>query len=173
MHLPSPEAVPSLPGSPVPRPLASPLTTSRWGPGRVGRPAYAYLDGIAFEGCCGCGARAGVDAGGHPRRRAGWPLQPADGWRQPLPAEAGRVGSPQSAPVQPGTAGPCYRLRRRRDQSGIQEPNLSASLCQPDITRGGAPGPQVWTSHDPERCGTELFQNFGIVTTPVHVPQCF
>ncbi len=47
-------------------------------------------------------------------------LQPADGWRQQLPTEAGRVGSPQSAPVQPGTAGPCYRLCRRRGQSGIQ-----------------------------------------------------
>ncbi len=51
----------------------------------------------------------------------GW-LQPADGWRQQLPAEAGSVRSPQSAPVQPGTAGPCYRLHRRRGQSGIQEP---------------------------------------------------
>ncbi len=67
-------------------------------------------------------AGAGVDAGRRPRRRAGWALQPADGWRQHLPAEAGRVESPQSAPVQPGTAGPCYRLRHRRGQSGIQEP---------------------------------------------------
>ncbi len=41
---------------------------------------------------------------------------------QQLPAKAGSVRSPQSAPVQPGTAGPCYRLRRRRGQSGIQEP---------------------------------------------------
>ncbi len=32
----------------------------------------------------------------------------------------------------------------------LEEPNLSASLCQPDTARGGAPGPQVWTSHDPE-----------------------
>ncbi len=63
-----------------------------------------------------------MDAGGHPRRRAGWALQSADGWRQQLPAEAGHVGLPQSAPVQPGTAGPCYRLRRRRGRSGIQEP---------------------------------------------------
>ncbi len=63
-----------------------------------------------------------MDAGGCPRRRAGWALQPADGWRQQLPAEAGSVRSPQSAPVQPGTAGPGYRLRRRRGQSGIQEP---------------------------------------------------
>ncbi len=91
-----------------------------------------------------------MDAGGCPRRRAGWALQPADGWRQQLPTEAGSVRSPQSAPVQPGTAGPGYRLRRRRGQSGIQEPTLSASLCQPDTARGGAPGPQVWTSHDPE-----------------------
>ncbi len=40
MHLPSPEAVPSLSGSPVPRPLAPPLTASRRGLGRAGRPAY-------------------------------------------------------------------------------------------------------------------------------------
>ncbi len=58
--------------------------------------------------------------GAAPQRRAGWALQPADGWRQQLPAEAGSVRSPQS-PVQPGTAGPCYRLRHRRGQSGIQE----------------------------------------------------
>ncbi len=40
MNLPSPEAVPSLSGSPVPRPLAPLLTGSRRGPGRAGRPAY-------------------------------------------------------------------------------------------------------------------------------------
>ncbi len=93
-----------------------------------------------------------MDAGGRPRRRAGWALQPADGWRQQLPAEAGSVRSPQSAPVQPGTAGPGYRLRRRRGLGyrNLEEPTLSASLCQPDTARGGAPGPQVWTSHDPE-----------------------
>ncbi len=62
-----------------------------------------------------------MDAGGRPRRRAGWALQPADGWRQQLPAEAESVRSPQSAPVQPGTAGPCFRLHRRRDQSDIFE----------------------------------------------------
>ncbi len=76
-----------------------------------------------------------MNAGGRPRRQAGWALQPADGWRQQLPAEAGSVRSPQSAPVQPGTAGPGYRLRRRRGQSGIQEPTLSASLCQSDTAR--------------------------------------
>ncbi len=37
MHLPFPEAVLSLSGSPVPRPLAPPLTASRRGPGRAGR----------------------------------------------------------------------------------------------------------------------------------------
>ncbi len=40
MHLPSPEAVPSLSGSPVLRPLAPLFTASRRGPGRAGRPAY-------------------------------------------------------------------------------------------------------------------------------------
>ncbi len=44
------------------------------------------------------------------------------GGRVEAAAKAGHVGSPQSAPMQPRTAGPCYRLRRRRDQSGIQEP---------------------------------------------------
>ncbi len=102
MHLPSPEAVPSLSG-------------------RGGLPTPSSTAPL-FGGCCGCGAGAGVDAGGRPPRRAGWALQPADGWRQQLPAEAGSVRSPQSAPVQPGTAGPGYRLRRRRGQSGIQEP---------------------------------------------------
>ncbi len=62
-----------------------------------------------------------MDAGRRPQRRAGWALQPADGWRQQLPAEAESGRSPQSAPVQPGTAGPCYLLHRRRGQSGIQE----------------------------------------------------
>ncbi len=28
-----------------------------------------------------------MDAGGRPQRRAGWALQPADGWRQQLPAQ--------------------------------------------------------------------------------------
>ncbi len=108
----------------------------------------------------------GADAGGLPRWRAGWALQLTDGWRQQLPAEAGRVRSPQSAPVQPGTAGPCYRLRRRRGQSA----------------RGGAPLLHCMTKrpcHNLRRfwrevsSSKELFQNFRIVTTPVHVPQCF
>ncbi len=142
-----------------------------------------------FEGCCRCGAGAGVDTGGRPRRRAGWALQLADGWRQQLPAEAGSVRSPQSAPVQPGTAGPCYWLRRRRGQSGIQEP-WGTKLCrrpyvnqtQPEVAlldhKCGHRTTQrpchnlrrLWRE---VRCGTELFHNFWIVTTPVHVPQCF
>ncbi len=66
------------------------------------------------------GQRGGKQGPGHggPRRVS----ECTDGWRQQLPAEAGYVGSPQSAPVQPGTAGPCYQLCRRRGQSGIQEP---------------------------------------------------
>ncbi len=189
MHLPSPEAVPSLSGSPVPRPLAPPLTASWRGPGRAGRPAYIQLNGTTFEGCCGCGAGAGVDAGGRPRRRAGWALQPVDGWRQQLPAEAESVRSPQSAPVQPGTAGPCYRLRRRKGQSGIQEP-WGTELCRrPYVNQTQLevvlldhkyghrttrrPCHNLRRSWREVRYGTELFQNFRIVTTPVHVPQCF
>ncbi len=91
-----------------------------------------------------------MDAGGRPRRRAGWVLQPEDGWRQQLPAEAGSVRWPQSAPVQPGTAGPDVAEEASLGYRNLEELTLSASLCQPDTARGGAPGPQVWTSHDPE-----------------------
>ncbi len=72
----------------------------------------------AFGGCCGCG---GGCRGPHSATSR---LGAATGGRmeQQLPAEAGSVRSPQSAPVQPGTAWPGYRLRRRRGQSGIQEP---------------------------------------------------
>ncbi len=101
IDLPSPEAVPSLSGSPVPRPLTPPLT------------------------------------GGRPRRRAGWALQPLDGWRQQLPAEAGQL---DHKCVHRTTQRPYHNLRRS------------------------------WRE---VRCGTELFQNFRIMTTPVHVPQCF
>ncbi len=116
-------------------------------------------------------------------------LQPADGWRQQLSAEAGSVRSPQSAPVQPGTAGPCYRLRRRRGQSGIQEP-WGTELCrrpyvnqtQPEVAlldhKCGHRTTQrlchnLRRSWREVRCGMELFQSFRIVTTPVYVPQCF
>ncbi len=68
-----------------------------------------------------------MDAGGRPRRRAGWALQPTDGWRQQLPAEAGGVRSPQSAPVQPGTAGPvtgCVSEEASLGYRNLEEPTL-------------------------------------------------
>ncbi len=36
------------------------------------------------------------------------------------------------------------------DTGTLRNRTMSVSLCQPDTARGGAPGPQVWTSHDPE-----------------------
>ncbi len=67
-----------------------------------------------------CGSRGGRK--GPPSATSRMAAETGRWWRQQLPAKAGCVGSPQSANVQPGTAGPCYRLRRRRGQSGIQEP---------------------------------------------------
>ncbi len=61
------------------------------------------------------GAALGDEQAGRCNRR--------DGWRQQLPAEAGSVSSPQSAPVRPGELlGQVTGLRRRRGQVGIQEP---------------------------------------------------
>ncbi len=93
---------------------------------------------------------------------------------------------PQSTPVEPGTAGPCYRLRRRRGQSGIQEP-WGTELCQrPYVNKTQAevalldhkcghrttqsPCHNLRRSWHEVRCGTELFQNFRIVTTPRACP---
>ncbi len=36
------------------------------------------------------------------------------------------------------------------DTGTLRKRTLSASLCQADTARGGTPGPQGWTSHDPE-----------------------
>ncbi len=108
---------------------------------------------------------------------------------QQLPAKAGHVGLPHSAPVQPGTAGPCYRLHRRRGQSGIQE-IWGTVLCrhphvnqtQPEVAlldhkcghrTTQRPCHNLRRSWREVRCSTELFQNFRIVTTPMHVPQYF
>ncbi len=73
----------------VARPEASCSSAHRqvWrGPGRAGRPAYAQLNGTASGGCCGCGAGAGTDAGAALGDEQAGALQPADGWRQQLPA---------------------------------------------------------------------------------------
>ncbi len=123
VHPPSPEAVLFPSWSPVLRSLALPLTARfDGGPGRAGWPAYAQLNGTASGGCCGCGAGAGTDAGGCPRRRAGWGAAASGRVEAAAARWAGRVGSPQSAPKQPRTAGPCSRLHRQRGQSGTQGP---------------------------------------------------
>ncbi len=67
MHLPSPEAVPSLF-------LGMPSSTAPL--------LKAAADAVRERGWMQ-GAALG--------ERAGWALQPADGWRQQLPAEAGRI----------------------------------------------------------------------------------
>ncbi len=130
-----------------------------------------------------------MDAGGRPRRRPGWALQLADGWSSSCPP---RQDICWIASLCSCATRNCWAMlpvaspkRPVWDTGTLRNRTLSASLCQPDTARGGAPGPQVWTSHDPRpchnlrqswrevRCCTELFQNFRIVTTPVHVPQCF
>ncbi len=60
----------------------------------------------------------------------------------------------------------------------LKNRTLSASLChqtQPEVALlnhkcGHRTTQRPWRE---VRCGTEFFQNFRIVTTPVHVPQCF
>ncbi len=98
-----------------------------------------------------CGSRDGCR--GRPRRRAGWGAAASGRVEAAAARWAGCVGSPQSAPKQPRTAGPCSRLCRRRGQSGTQGP-WGTELCQhPHVDQtqpGDAPGPQVWTSHDPK-----------------------
>ncbi len=77
MHLPSPEAVPSLSGSPVPWPLAPPLTASRKGEvatGRGGLPTPSsmapLLEADAVRGWMQ-GAALGDEQAGRCNRRTG------------------------------------------------------------------------------------------------------
>ncbi len=80
-------------------------------------------------------------------------LQPE--WKQQrVSSGAWCVWSPQSASVLPKTAGHSSRQRRRRGRSVTREHSGTvpspAPLCQWDTARDSAPGPQAWTSHDPE-----------------------
>ncbi len=106
MHPPSPEAVLFPSGSPVLRPLALPLT-ARFDGGQDGR------GGLPTPSSTAPLLEAAADAVREQGRTQGPPSATSRG---------GRVGSPQSAPKQPRTAGPCSRLRRRRGQSGTQGP---------------------------------------------------
>ncbi len=184
MHLPSPEAFPSLSGSPVPRPLA----------GRGGAACLHLALRHRFWRLLRmrCGSRGGCRGPPSATSRLG----AATGGRvEAAAARRGRelffffVRSPQSAPVQPGTAGPGYRLRRRRGQSGIQEPWGTDFVGVPMSTRHSQRWRSWTTSVDIARPRDRALtfvargarsgavrsssQNFRIVTTPMHVPQCF
>ncbi len=120
MPPPSPEAVLFPSGSPVLRPLALPLT-ARFDGGQDGQGGLPMPSSMAPL------LEATADAVREQGRTQGATLgdeQAGVEWRVEAAAArwAGRVGSPQSAPKQPRTAGPCSRLRRRRGQSGTQGP---------------------------------------------------
>lgn len=69
-----------------------------------------------------------------------------------LAARQGWTRSPQSAPVQQRTAGQsCIKEKDGLGHGGLKETNfVGISPCQLHTPRGGTPGPQVWTLHDPE-----------------------
>ncbi len=79
-------------------------------------------------------------------------LQPE--WKQQDSSGAWCVWLPHSAFLMPKTAGQSSRQRRRRGLSATREHSgtvpSSAPSCQRDTARDAAPGPQAWTSHDPE-----------------------
>ncbi len=134
MHLPSPEAIPSLSGSPVPGPLAPPLTTSWRGPGLAACLRLAQQ---------------------HRFWRLLW--RRGEGGRRLETAAARRGRMYWIASVCSCAAGNCWAMlpvaspkRPVWDTGTLRKLTLSASLCQADTARGGTPGPQVWTSHDPE-----------------------
>ncbi len=146
MHLPSPEAVPSLSGSPVPRPLAPLLTAVDGGQGGRGGLPTPSSTAPRLEACCGCGggSRGGCRGPPSATTRAGGA---ATGGR--VEAAAARRGrefrSPQSAPVQPGTAGPGYRLRRRRGPV-LDTGTLRNRLCRRPYVNQTQPEVASWTT---------------------------
>ncbi len=117
---------------------AGPSTYPRWGskvnhryPARVWTEEAACLCPAPWRclvwGCCRC--NAGADAGGRPRRRAGWGAAAGGRVEAAAACQAKRAGSPQSASVQPRTSGPCYWLSCRRGRSGTQGP-WETELCR-------------------------------------------
>ncbi len=188
MHLPSPEAVPSLSGSPVPRPLAPLLPASRRGPGGRGGLPTPSSTAPLLEAAVDAVRGRGVDAGGRPRRRAGWALQPADGGGSSCPPRQEVLDRLSLLLCSRELMGQVTGLRHRRGQSGIQEPE-GTDLCrrpyvnqtQPD---GGAPGHKCGIARPSDHAITFVargqvavvrssFSELRIVNHPVHVPQCF
>ncbi len=153
MHLPSPEAVPSLSGSPVPRPLAPLLTASGRGQdGRGGLPTpsstapllEAAADAVREQGWMQGAALGDEQAGRCNRRTGGGSSCP------PRQEVLDRLSLLLCSRELLGQVTGCVAEEASLGYRNLEEPTLSASLCQPDTARGGAPGPQVWTSHDPE-----------------------
>ncbi len=132
MHLPSPEAVPSL---------------------SLGRPSRGLLL------LCLPPVDGGQDGrGGLPTPSSTAPLlkAAADAVREQRWMQGTALGDEQAGRCnwRTGRGSSCPPRQEVLEASlgyrNLEEPTLSASLCQPDTARGGAPGPQVWTSHDPE-----------------------
>ncbi len=152
MHLPYHEAVPSLSGSPVPRPLAPLLTASRRGQdGRGGLPTPSSTaplleaaDAVREQGWMQGAALGDEQAGRCNRRTGGGSSCP------PRQEVLDRLSLLLCSQELLGQVTGCVAEEASLGYRNLEEPTLSASLCQPDTARGGAPGPQVWTSHDPE-----------------------
>ncbi len=153
MHLPSPEAVPSLSGSPVPRPLAPRLPPVDGGQdGRGGLPTpsstapllEAAADAVREQGWMQGAALGNKQAGRCNRRTGGGSSCP------PRQEVLDRLSLLLCSRELLGQVTGCVAEEASLGYRNLEEPTLSASLCQPDTARGGAPGPQVWTSHDPE-----------------------
>ncbi len=142
MHLPSPEAVPSLSGrGGLPTPSSTALLLKA--------AADAVRDRWWTQG-----ATLGNEQAGRCNRRTGGgsscpPRQDVLDRLSLLLCSQELLGHVTGCVAEEASLG--YRNR-----------TLSASLCQPDTARGGAPGPHVWRE-----------ARIRIVTTPVHVPQCF
>ncbi len=105
------------------------------------------------EGCCR-GVGAGAAAGGRPRRQAGWGaaagVEAAAGILRRMMCLIASVCfcAAENCWAQLSTVSP---KRPVCDMGAFMGLFLSsAPSCQWDTARDGAPGPQAWTSHDPE-----------------------
>ncbi len=153
MHLPSPEAVPSLSGSSVPRLLLHRLPPVDGGQdGRGGLPTpsstapllKAAADAVWERGWMQ-GATLGDEQAGRCNRRTG-----GGSSCPPRQEVLDRLSLLLCSRELLGHVTGCVAEEASLDTGTLRNRTLSASLCQPDTARGGAPGPQVWTSHDPE-----------------------
>ncbi len=150
---PSPdEQFPPSPGHPSQGLLHLRLPPGLAGAGRAWRPACDRLHNAAWWKSAAAAWERGQPEGGATGDEQAEGLQPE--WKQQASSGAWCVWSSQSASVLPKTAGHSSRQRRQRGWSVTREHSGTvpspAPSCQWNTTRGGAPGPQAWTSHDPE-----------------------